>query len=193
MENRFLIIGDEFFGEYGEVASRCSELMLCAAPNRPMQFSLNAPVLLTIPQLLARSSADIIGKKAGKIILGLGFRDLMHERGNGAKVAENYSALIDELLKKMQSSQLYLVTLPKDLLPNDEEQISVLNEAIRGFVKKDAEHIHILDFEKESQIFQEKQLERGKFARSLYSESAKPTSLCLTLLSMFLQDCILKK
>ena len=62
MENRILIIGDELFGPQGEVAARCVEMLLCRKPNRPMQFSVNAPVLPSLSQLLARASSDIIGK-----------------------------------------------------------------------------------------------------------------------------------
>lgn len=190
MENRILIIGDSLLGEHGEVASRCSEMLLCTLPNRPIQFSLEAPTLLSIPQLLARASANIIGKRPGRIVLALGFDELRRARGDGAKVMACYGALVEELLKKTQTP-LNLVTIPKDLLIQDEEQIDLLNGAIRSFKEKDPGRITIFDFEQKSESFKEKQAERGKFARSLYSEQGKPTSLCETLLSMFLQDCIL--
>ena len=192
MENRILIIGDGLLGETGEAAFRCSEMLLCAEPNRPMQFSINAPVLLSLPQLLARASSDIIGKKAGRIVLGLGVDEMKRERGDGNLVSAHYRELVDELLKKTQSG-LFLVTIPKDMLPESDGQVDLLNSAIRDFINLDPERVGVFDWEKHVDDFKEKQEERGKFGRSLFSEEAKPTSLCITLLSMFLEDCILKE
>ncbi len=192
MENRILIIGDELLGSEGEAAFRCSEMLLCAEPNRPMQFSINAPMLLSIPQLFARASSDIIGKKAGRIVLALGVGDLKRERVQGAVVADHYRTLLDELLKKTQSD-LDLLTIPTEMLPEGCDQVDVLNQAIRGFVDMAPDRVGVFDWEAHVRKFQAKQEERGKFGRSLFSEASKPTSLCITLLSMFLEDCILKK
>lgn len=192
MENRILIIGDELLGSEGEAAFRCSEMLLCAEPNRPMQFSINAPMLLSIPQLFARASSDIIGKKAGRIVLALGVGDLKRERVQGAVVADHYRTLLDELLKKTQSD-LDLLTIPTEMLPEGGDQVDALNQAIRGFVDMAPDRVGVFDWEAHVRKFQAKQEERGKFGRSLFSEASKPTSLCITLLSMFLEDCILKK
>lgn len=191
MENRLLIIGDELLGPQGEAAARCVEMLLCRKPNRPMQFSVNAPLLTSIPQLLARASSDIIGKQAGRIVFALGLSEMKRERCDAAKVAANYEALVDEILKKTQSF-VHFVTIPKELLPEVSDRVAELNEAIRGFASKSPERFSVMDFEAHAEKFREMQAERGKFARSLYSEDAKPTSLCLTLLSLFLQDCILE-
>ena len=192
MENRILIIGDELFGEQGEVASRCAEMLLCRAPSRPMQFSINAPMLLPIPQLIQRAASDIIGKKAGRIVLGLGLRDLRKEAGDGAKTAENYSNLVSELVNKTQSG-IMVVTIPADFFPDAREQIDIVNERIRGLQALYPDRVKVFDFAAHAEVFKEKQLERGKFARSLYSDDAKPTSLCITLQSLFLEDWILKE
>jgi len=192
MENRILIIGDGLLGEAGEAAFRCSEMLLCAEPNRPMQFSINAPVLLSLPQLFARASSDIIGKKAGRIVLALGVDEMKRERGDGTAVGAHYRELVEELLKKTQSG-IFLVTIPKDMLPESDGQVDLLNASIRGFVDMDPERVNVFDWEKHVEDFKEKQEERGKFGRSLFSEAAKPSSLCITLLSMFLEDCILKE
>ena len=191
MENRILIIGDELFGSQGEAAARCVEMLLCRRPNRPMQFSVNAPVLPSLSQLLARASSDIIGKQAGRIVLGLGLSEMKREGGDASKVTSNYGALVDEILKKTQS-YLDLVTIPKDLLPEIDGQVQALDDFIREQAQKAPERVQVLDFAAHAENFKELQAERGKFARSLYSEDAKPTSLCLTLLSLFLQDCILE-
>jgi len=71
--------------------------------------------------------------------------------------------------------------------------VELLNQAIRGFVDLAPERIGVFDWESHVRKFLEKQEERGKFGRSLFSEASKPTSLCITLLSMFLEDCILKE
>ena len=192
MENRILIIGDELLGSEGEAAFRCSEMLLCAEPNRPMQFSINAPMSLSIPQLFARASSDIIGKKAGRIVLGLGYNDLKRERGVAEVVAEHYRTLLEELLKKTQSG-LDLLTIPTEMLPEGGDQVAALNQSIRDFVDMAPDRVKIFDWEAHVQKFQTKQEERGKFGRSLFSEASKPTSLCVTLLSMFLEDCILRE
>lgn len=192
MENRILIIGDELFGEQGEVASRCAEMLLCRAPSRPMQFSINAPTPLSIPQLIQRAASDIIGKKAGRIVLGLGLRDLRKETCDGAKTAENYGDLLRELVNKTQSG-IMVVTIPPDYLPDARDQIDTINDAVREFPLQYPDRVKVFDFAAHAENFKEKQLERGKFARSLYSEDAKPTSLCITLQSLFLEDCILKE
>ena len=192
MEDRILIIGDELLGGEGEAAFRCSEMLLCAESNRPMQFSINAPMLLSIPQLFARASSDIIGKKAGRTVLGLGYNDLKRERGVGKVVAEHYGTLLDELLKKTQSD-LDLLTIPPEMLPEISGEVDILNQSIRGFADLAPDRIGIFDWAAHVQNFQARQEERGKFGRSLFSEASKPTSLCITLLSMFLEDCILRK
>ena len=157
-----------------------------------MQFSINAPMLLSIPQLFARASSDIIGKKAGRIVLGLGYDEFKRERGMGEVVAEHYRVLLDELLKKTQSD-LDLLTIPTEMLPDGGEQVDLLNRAIRGFVDMAPDRVGVFDWDAHVQKFQTKQEERGKFGRSLFSEASKPTSLCVTLLSMFLEDCILRE
>lgn len=186
-----LIMADELFGEQGEVAVRCAEMLLCRKPNRPMQFSLNAPLLLSMSQLSARASSDIIGKQAGSIVLGLGLGEMKRERGCAAEVAKNYESLVSEIVNKTQS-RLLLVTIPRGLLPEVEDQVDQLNQSIEGFASKAPGRIIIVDFARHAEKFKEMQAERGKFARSIYSDDAKPTSLCLTLLSLFLQDCILQ-
>lgn len=191
MENRILIIGDELFGEHGEAAVRCSEMLLCVRPNRPMQFSLNAPCLTSMGQLMARASSDIIGKRAGRTVFGLGYGEMLIARGDGRQVAETYGKLVDEILNKTVS-EIHLITVPRDFLPAVPDQVDVLNESIRGFAGMSADRIHVDDFDAHVEVFKKKQLERGKFARSLFSDDAKPTSLYLTLLSLFMQDCILK-
>lgn len=178
-------------GSHGEAATRCVELLLCRLPNRPIQFSVNAPALTSMKQLIARASSDIIGKKAGRILFGLGVGDLKQNRGDARVVGETYLEMADEILKKT-FSQLFFLTIPNDLLPEIADQVEIFNEKVRGFASLSEERVRIMDFAKHVDRFKEMQVERGKFARSLFSEDAKPTSLCITLLSLFMQDCILE-
>ena len=192
MENRILIIGDELLGEQGEAANRFAELLLCREANRPIQFFINAPAIQTIPQFVARASSDIIGKKAGRMIFGLGLKDLKRGGSDYNKVFEQYSALADEIISKTMSP-LHFLTIPTDTLPIAPAQVGALNEMILGFRNKNPERVKILDFAAHVEVFKEKQLERGKFGRSLYTEDGKPTSLCNTLLAVFLYEQILKE
>ncbi len=192
VENRILIIGDEILGEQGEAANRFAELLLCREANRPIQFFINAPALQSMSQLVARASSDIIGKKAGRLIFGLGLKELKRGGADYVKVFEQYGILVDELLSKTMSP-LHFMTIPSDMLPMAPGQVGALNELILGLSAKNPERVKILDFAAHVEIFKEKQLERGKFGRSLYTEDGKPTSLCNTLLAVFLYEQILKE
>lgn len=192
MENRILIIGDELLGEQGEAANRFAELLLCREANRPIQFFINAPALQTLSQLESRASSDIIGKKAGRLIFGLGLKELKRGGADYAKVFQLYNVLADEILSKTMSP-VHFLTIPADMLPVAPGQVTALNEMIMGFREKNPDRVKILDFAAHVEIFKEKQLERGKFGRSLYTEEGKPTSLCNTLLAVFLYEQILKE
>ncbi len=192
MENRILIIGDELLGEQGEAANRFAELLLCREASRPIQFFINAPAIQSISQFVSRASSDIIGKKAGRMIFGLGLKDLKRGGADYNKVFEQYSALADEIISKTLSP-LHFLTIPTDMLPVAPAQVGALNEMIMGFRNKNPERVKILDFASHVEIFKEKQLERGKFGRSLYTEEGKATSLCNTLLAVFLYEQILKE
>lgn len=192
MENRILILGDEFLGEQGEAANRCSEILLCREANRPIQFSINAPAPQSMTQLVARASSDIIGKKAGRIIIGLGLRELKRGGVDYNGVFERYSALADELLSKTQSP-IHFLTIPEDMFPLEPAQLTALNERIAEFAGKNAKRVFVEDFAAHVANYKEKQLERGKFGRSLYTEEGKPTSLCNMLLGLFMYSFIMRE
>ena len=192
MENRILIIGDELFGEQGEAANRFAEILLCREANRPVQFSINAPAPQSLQQLLDRVSADVIGKKAGRIIVGLGLKELKRGGFDYIKVFELYAAFVNEVLNKTLAP-LHLLTIPEDMFPMAPSQITALNEQIRSLALKDEKRVRIMDFAAYVTAFKEKQLERGKFGRSLYTEDGKPTSICNTFMSLFLYDFIVKE
>ena len=191
MENRNLIIGDSIFGCEGEIACRCAELLLCREPNRPIQFSINAPVSLSLKAQLERLSSDVIGKKAFRIVMGFGLNELRRDGASSANVIAAYESLLREILKKT-FSMLSLVTIPEDLWPDASDEICKLNDFMLGFAREFHDRVNVYDFASHSRMFKEKQAERGKFARSLYDENGKYTSLCITLFSLFLQECMLK-
>ena len=62
-----------------------------------------------------------------------------------------------------------------------------LNSVIRDICLAN-ERVTLLDFAKFAETFKEKQMERGKFGRSLFMEDGAPTSLCCMLLALYLQD-----
>lgn len=192
MENRILIIGDELLGEQGEAANRFAEILLCRDANRPVQFSINAPAPQSLRQLFDRASADIIGKKAGRMIVGLGLKELKRGGNDYKAVFSLYQTLVDEILSKTLAP-IYFLTIPKDMFPAAPSQLTALNECIRTFAAKDNKRVRILDFAAYVAEFKEKQLERGKFGRSLYTEEGLPTSICNTFLALFLYDFIKKE
>lgn len=192
MENRILIIGDELLGEQGEAANRFAEILLCRDANRPVQFSINAPAPQSLRQLFDRASADIIGKKAGRMIVGLGLKELKRGGNDYKAVFSLYQTLVDEILSKTLAP-IYFLTIPEDMFPAAPSQLTALNECIRTFAAKDEKRVRILDFAAYVADFKEKQLERGKFGRSLYTEEGLPTSICNTFLALFLYDFIKKE
>ena len=192
MENRILIIGDELLGEQGEAANRFAEILLCREANRPVQFSINAPAPQSLRQLFDRASADIIGKKAGRMIVGLGLKELKRGGNDYNGVFSLYQSLVDEVLNKTLAP-IHFLTIPEDMFPAAPSQLTALNECIRTFAAKDPKRVKILDFAAYVAEFKEKQLERGKFGRSLYTEDGRPTSICNTFLALFLYDFIKKE
>ena len=88
---------------------------------------------------------------------------------------------------------LHFLTIPEDMFPVAPSQLSALNELIRGLEKKDDQRVKIMDFAAYVAAFKEKQLERGKFGRSLYTDEGHPTSICNTFLALFLNDFIKKE
>ena len=189
MENRILIIGDELFGEQGEAANRFAEILLCREANRPVQFSINAPAPQSLQQLYDRASADIIGKKAGRIIVGLGLKELKRGGKDYMGVFTAYETLANEILSKTLAP-VHFLTIPEDMFPVAPSQLTALNDCIRGLQQKDEKRVKILDFAAYVADFKEKQLERGKFGRSLYTEEGNPTSICNTFMALFLYDFI---
>lgn len=192
MENRILIIGDEILGEQGEAANRAAEIILCREANRPIQFSINAPSPLSLSQFMGRASSDIIGKKAGRMVMALGIRELKKDGGEGSVVADSYKKLVELLSKKIQGS-LFFLTIPTDMFPQARYQVEYLNDVIRHFEELDAQRIKIWDLDLQVNAYKKKQEERGKFARSLFNEDGLPTSLGNTFTALYLQDCILKE
>ena len=192
MENRILIIGDELLGEQGEAANRFAEILLCREANRPVQFSINAPAPQSLQQLYDRASADIIGKKAGRIIVGLGLKELKRGGKDYNGVFGAYEKLADEVLSKTMAP-VHFLTIPEDMFPVAPSQLTALNDCIRGLQQKDEKRVKILDFAAYVADFKEKQLERGKFGRSLYTEEGNPTSICNTFMALFLFDFISKE
>ena len=192
MENRILIIGDELLGEQGEAANRFAEILLCREANRPVQFSINAPAPQSLKQLFERASADIIGKKAGRIIVGLGLKELKRGGTDYNGVFALYETLANEILSKTLAP-LHFLTIPEDMFPVAPSQLTALNDCIRNLAAKDVKRIKIMDYAAYVADFKEKQLERGKFGRSLYTEEGLPTSICNTFMALFLYDFIRKE
>lgn len=188
MENRILVLADDFFGDNGEAASHFSELLLCSAPSLSVQFVLPGPVFISLDALLQRAPSDIIGKQAGRIILGLGLRELrLHQKAS--LIFETYKSFLDELLSKTKA-HLNLVTIPEEAFKEEILQVTEWNELLKTISHP---RVSVLDFAETAAHFKEMQLQKGKFARRLYSEDSHATSLCYMLLGLFLQERILKE
>ena len=99
------------------------------------------------------------------------------------------SKLADEVLSKTMAP-VHFLTIPEDMFPVAPSQLTALNDCIRGLQQKDEKRVKILDFAAYVADFKEKQLERGKFGRSLYTEEGNPTSICNTFMALFLYDFI---
>lgn len=167
-------------------------MILCREANRPIQFSINAPAPQSLAQLVARASSDIIGKRAGRLVIGLGLRELRRGGQDYNGVFERYAALIDELISKTLSV-LHILTIPVDMFPQENAQLAFFNEKIFEFSARNEKRVLVEDFAAHVVQYKEKQLERGKFGRSLYTEEGKPTALCNMLLGLFMYDFIIRE
>ncbi len=183
MENRILVVADDLLGKEGEAAVKFSELLLCEYPARPIQFTLLPPVSCSLEVLLSRVSQDIIGKQAGRIILGLGLWEL-RRLGEAAAVFALYHALVRELISKTLAV-IYLVTIPPAAFSGEAAVVNELNRRIAFLA--DGDRIHVLDFASHLEDFSRLQSARGKFARNLYNEKHEATSIGQMLLGLFLQ------
>lgn len=173
----------------GEAAVLFSELLLCKHPQLPVQFALSASVRHPLSTVLQRAPGEIFGKHAERIVLGLG----LHELKMGAELGEAlkaYRVLVEEILSKT-SSVLYLLTVPVEMLPERTSEVERLNAEM--FSLEDRIRVHVLDFAKQVKNFEEDQVKKGKFARSLYDSNALPTSLCHALLGLFIECGIFNK
>lgn len=188
MDNRILVLADDFFGDNGEAASRFSELLLCVAPELSVQFVLPGPILLSLEALMHRAPSDIIGKQAGRMVIGLGLREMRACR-EASVVFKTYRLFLDELLSKTKA-HLNLVTIPEDAFKEEVLQVVEWNQSLKSISHP---RISVLDFAAAAAHFKEIQMQKGKFARSLYSEDSHATPLCCMLLGLFLQERILNE
>ncbi|MEE3340899.1 MAG: hypothetical protein VZR14_09250 [Hallerella sp.] len=186
MTHRIQIIGDELMGVSGEAATLFSELLLCEYPARPIQFAISTSVRYPLATVISRAPGDIFGKLAERIVLGLGLHEF-RQVADAEKVFSTYKILVDEILSKT-TSVLYLLTIPAQALPECGTQVQLFNEKVRGL--DDGNRVHILDFALHVDRFEQDQLQRGKFARSLFDSNHIPTSLCNTLLGLFIEKRI---
>jgi hypothetical protein len=186
VDNRILVLADDFFGENGEAASRFSELFLCREPEHSVQFVLPGPFNISLEKLFQRASADIIGKQAGHIIIGLGLVEL-RKALDAQKVFDNYMLLIQELLSKTKAF-LYLVNIPESAFNEASLQVSLWNELLKTISHP---RVFLFDFATSVQDFVQQQHHKGKFARSLYTKDSTPTSLCYMKLGLFIQEQLL--
>ena len=182
MTHRIQIIGDELMGVNAEAATLFSELVLCEYPTRPMQFAISGSVRYPISTVIARAPGDIFGKLAERIVLGLGLHEL-RSVADADQVFALYKTLLEEILSKT-SSVLYLLTIPRQALPECAAVVEAFNEKVRAM--DDGDRVHVLDFALHVENFEKDQLQRGKFARSLYDSNHLPTSLCHVLLGLFI-------
>ena len=182
MTHRIQIIGDELMGVNGEAASLFSELLLCEYPTRPMQFAIAGSIRYPISTVIARAPGDIFGKHAERIVLGLGLHEL-RAVADADQVFTQYKILLEEILSKT-SSVLYLLTIPRQALPECVAALEAFNEQVRAM--ENGARVHVLDFASHLEDFEKDQLQRGKFARSLYDSNHLPTSLCHVLLGLFI-------
>lgn len=182
MTHRIQVIGDELMGVGGEAAALFSELVLCENPSRPVQFAISASVRYPISTVLSRAPSDIFGKLAERIVIGLGLHELK-AHPYPEDVFRSYRTLVEEILSKT-SSILYLLTVPCEAFKECAAEVEAFNERLRTLENS---RVRILDFARHVESFERDQVLRGKFARSLYDSNGMPTSLCHTLLGLFIE------
>jgi len=171
MQNRYLFLGDSFWGLNPGTGDLLADLLLTEYPTLPLAFNIQSSPRNHLEDLYQRCARDIIGKQAGTTLLCNGWEDL---RGPApiAQICEAYHRLVLEIQNNSQT-KLFLTTFPDIQLSEDSilrSKILVFNETVRAY--HHTERTIVIDVAQEFARYQTLQQNRGALIRNLFAEDA---------------------
>jgi hypothetical protein len=185
MKNRFLFVGDLFWGDENGVPEAVCNGMILKATARPFEFVISSSEQNTLEYLFLQCPRKIIGKQAGTIILCAGHSQILRRQDTDS-ICLAYKTLVTEILHNTHS-RLILCTIPEKIFEEDStpQRISqIFNEQIRN-LKKDFK-LEIADFDRAFSHFLSMQAQNEDHIRNLHSSPAQLTSLGKSLFSSLL-------
>ena len=186
MKNRYLFVGDTFWGVDHGAGNILADLLLVDHAEAPYSFTINSSTRNTLDHLFLNCPREIIGRQAGVSVLCVGWEDLISEASTELVVA-HYRRLMQEILHNSHTSMIAL-TLPMFQFGPESiqrEKGLALNSAIReGF---HAERYRVVDFAKACETYQQAQQARGELARNIFSDSGALNPLGQMLCARTLQ------
>lgn len=170
MKNRFLFIGDRFWGIEPSVGDILADFLLVEYPALPFEFSIQSSARNTFEALFLNCPRDIIGRKAGTTLLSLGWEDCLGSLPL-EQCVEGYRKLLHEIQRNSQTS-IYVMTHPVFQLDSNSPQFAKLS-AIAHFLRESAREFGciLFDMDKTFRTYQQSQIVRGELARNLFTDS----------------------
>jgi len=170
MKNRFLFVGDRFWGIDPSVGDMLADILLVEFPRLPLEFSIHSSFRNTFEWLFANCPRDIIGRQAGATLFCVGWEDCL-----GALTAdqcvEGYRKLLHEVRRNSQT-RILVLTLPVFQLESNSAMFTKV-AAINHFLRDHAPEndIHLIDLDAVFGEYQNAQLVRGELARNLFTDN----------------------
>lgn len=160
MRDTFLFLSDGYTGPDGESWQLLADMLLCEYPARPLSFHISSRDWNTPAYLHANCSREIIGKKAGTIILCLGWQELAKPNANWEKSRDDVQLLLQEIAKNSQARVICTTVYAPH-----HESITPWNAAIKQQAPE------CVDFSEICEHYQDQQAMRGEFSRNLADSS----------------------
>jgi len=189
VKNRYLLIGDPYWGVESGTPGLFADLLLCKNPTLPLDFLIDSSSRNTLDRLFQTCPREIIGRKAGTTILCAGWTELQGP-DTVESVIERFDRLVQEIQHNSQT-QLWIMTLPENSMADSnllQRKLKRFNDFIRTDIIK--MQLKILDFDAMVQDYQHLQKARQDMMRSLFTETGELNGLGQMLLALSLAQAM---
>ena len=169
MLNRYLLVGDSFWGAPTGSADILADLLLVDFPEIPLSFSIHCSSRNSLDALFRNCPRDIIGRQAGFTVLCIGWED-MHGTMDAATIIQQAQQLLHEILHN-SPSHIIITTIPTIQHTAESIQrskIQAYNEFLRSSHKP--ERMVVVDLDHIFTRYQELQISRGELVRNLFTD-----------------------
>ncbi len=179
MRDTYLFVSDGYTGSDGESWQLLADMLLCESPARPLAFHISSRDWNTPAYLHANCSREIIGKKAGTIVLCLGWQELTRPNAHWERTRADFQLLLQEIAKNSQARVICTTVYAPH-----HEPIAPWNTVIREHAPE------CVDFAAICEHYQEQQAMRGEFRRNLADSSGEPGHLGRMLFALSVKNIL---